>query len=172
MAGRMDGVAGVPALLFALALGACGPMGRPREGRLEATWTGSDKGRLSGTATAVWCRDARVALLTGVSGDTGVSLLIHPAESLTPGRYPILEPGKARTTVPAAALGLRLLGRMAVVGYQSASGALTLERAAGTRVSGRFESTAKVVSELEGTVQLVGRFRDVPVTAGGAACPP
>lgn len=157
----------VAAVLAALALAGCGHWG----GRLDATWTGSEKGRMSGRATAIWCREARVAVVTGVSGDTGVSLLIHPAESLAAGRYPIIEAGDARRTAPAAALGLRLLARTAVVGYQSQTGTLTLAQAAPGRVSGRFEATAKIASALAGTVKLTGRFRNVRVTGDGADCP-
>ena len=159
-------------LWCALALAACGPLGRLGEGRLEATWTGSDHGRLSGSATAIWCPGAHIAQLTGMSGDTGVALLVHPADSLAAGRYPILEPGSARTTSPAAALGLRLLGPNAVVGYQGATGALVIERMAAGRLSGRFESTAKVVGPLAGTVKLTGRFQDVALATGDSTCPP
>jgi hypothetical protein len=164
----------VPAgvLWCALALAACGPLGRLGEGRLEATWTGSDRGRLSARATAIRCPEAHIVQLTGMSGDTGVALLVHPADSLAPGRYPIVEPGSARTTAPAAALGLRLLGTNAVVGYQGASGAVVIERVAAGRLSGRFESIAKVAVALAGTVKLTGRFQDVPLAAGGSACPP
>jgi len=159
-------------LWCALALAACGSLGGLGEGRLEAAWTGSDQGRFSGRANAIWCPGAHIAQLTGMSGDTGVALLVHPADSLAAGRYPIVEPGSARTTAPAAALGLRLLGPNAVVGYQGASGVLVIERVAAGRLSGQFESTAKVVAALAGTVKLTGRFQDVPLATGGSACPP
>jgi hypothetical protein len=164
---REAGTRATAAVLAALALAGCGH----RSGRLDATWAGAEKGRMSGRAWAVWCREARVAVITGVSGDTGVSLLIHPPDSLAAGRYPIVEPANARGTAPAAALGLRLLGRTAVVGYQGQAGTLTLEQAAPGRVSGRFEATATIASALAGTVKLTGRFRDVRVTADGGDCP-
>lgn len=158
-------------LLVALSLAGCGIVGGGNA-KLEAIWTGSDKGRLTASASGLWCRDARIAEITALHGDTGVSVLIHPAESLVAGRYPIVEPGSARASAPAAALALRLLGSTTVVGYRSESGALTLERVAGGRVWGRFESEAKVATALAGTVKLNGRFTGVPVTAGGTACPP
>jgi hypothetical protein len=162
-----DGPAVAAALLAALVLGGCGE----RSGRIDATWSGAEKGRISVRAWAVWCREARVAVVTGVSGDTGVSLLIHPPDSLAAGRYPILEPDNARRTAPAAAVGLRLLGTTSVVGYQSQSGALTVERAAPGGVSGSFEATGKIATALAGTVKLTGRFRDVRVAVDGGDCP-
>ena len=69
-------VGGLAATAALLALAACGH----RTGRMDATWSGADKGRMSGQAGALWCRASRVAVVTGVSGDTGVSLLIHPAD--------------------------------------------------------------------------------------------
>ncbi len=157
-------------LLVAFGLAGCGVVGG-RNATLEAIWTGSETGRLAASATAVWCRDARIAQVTAMQGDTGISVLIHPAESLAVGRYPIVEPGSARASAPAAALALRLLGSTTVVGYRSESGTLTLERVAEGRLWGRFETQAKVVAALAGTVKLNGRFAGVPVTAGGTACP-
>ncbi len=157
-------------VLVALGLAGCEIVaGRNR--RFEAVWAGSDRGRLVTSATAVWCRDAKIGQVTAMRGDSGISVLIHPAESLVAGRYPILEPGSARASSPAAAVALRLLGSTAVVGYRSESGTLTLEKIEGGRVWGRFESEAKVASALAGKIQLNGRFAGVPVTAGGAACP-
>jgi hypothetical protein len=156
-------------LLFTLA--ACGALGGCGEGRLSAVWTGSDKGRMTGKAAAIWCADARVAQITGVQGDTGVALLVHPAESLVAGRYRIADPVKAHDSAGTAAIGLRLLGPTAVVGYQGESGTLTVERVESGRLSGRFESTAKVATALAGTVKLNGRFERVRVTPGGTACP-
>jgi hypothetical protein len=156
--------------LLALAAAGCGVIGR-RDGTLEASWTGAERGRLVARATAVWCKDAKIAQVTATRGDTGVSLLIHPAESLTVGRYPVVQPGSARATAPAAASALRLLGPTTVVGYRSESGTLTLERMAGGRVWGRFESQAKVTSAMAGTIALNGRFSGVRMAPGGAACP-
>lgn len=158
-------------VVVALGLAACGIV-PGRNARLEAVWDGSNRGRLVASATAVWCRDAKIARITAMEGDSGVSVLIHPAESLVVGRYSIVEPGSAQASTPAAALALRLLGSTSVVGYRSESGTLTLEKVEGGRVWGRFESQAKVATALTGKIQVNGRFAGVPVTAGGAACSP
>jgi hypothetical protein len=158
--------------LVAGALG-CGAMARDRaEGRLEATWTGAEKGQMSGAATAVWCSATRIAQITALQGDTGLGILIHPTDSLAAGRYSIVEPASARTTAGRATLGLRLLTQIAVVGYQSRAGALTLDRLEHSRLSGRFDAKANVVAAAAGSISVSGRFRDVPVASGGPACLP
>jgi hypothetical protein len=163
-------VAGLRTVGCIVLLAACGRFGQ-REGRLDAEWTGADKGRVTAPATAVWCQEAGFTQLSGLIGDTGVSLLIHPADSVAEGRYRVVEPDSARSG-RAAAVALRLLGRTAVVGYRSQSGWLTIERSLGGRLSGRFEAKAQVVTALAGTVTLTGRFRNVTLRPGGAACLP
>jgi hypothetical protein len=150
----------------------CGAIALGRaEGRLEATWTGAEKGQMSGAATAVWCRATRIAQITALQGDTGLGILIHPTDSLAAGRYSIVEPASARTTAARATLGLRLLTQVAVVGYQGRAGTLTLDRLERSRISGRFEAKANVVGTTAGSISLSGRFHDVPVAMGGPACP-
>jgi hypothetical protein len=151
----------------------CGATARDREeGRLEASWTGAEKGGMSGKATAIWCRRAGIAQLTAVQGDTGIGLLIHPTDSLVAGQYPIVEAASARAKAPAATLGLRLMTQIAVVGYQARGGRLTLERVRGARISGRFDAKANVVTAEAGAITVNGRFLDVPLAPGGRACPP
>ena len=155
-----------------VALAGCGAAdsGR-RDGRLDATWTGTTKGRMSGTATAIWCNAARIAQVTAIQGDTGLGLLIHPTDSLVAGAYPIGEPASARAKAPSAALGLRLVTQVAVVGYQAGAGTLTVEQVGGARISGRFDAKASAPAA-PGTLAVNGRFLDVPVAPGGASCPP
>lgn len=155
------------ALLAILPAAGCGH----RNGRLEAVWTGSETGRTSSRATAIWCPGPRVAVVTGIRGDTGVSVLIHARDSLTSGRYPILDPAAARHTAPSAAVGLRLVSRTSVVGYQGQSGTLKIAWTAEGELTGDFTATAKIASELAGMVKLTGRFRKVRVATDGADCP-
>jgi len=160
--------------VVALAFGraGCGATGSaPRDGRLDAAWVGSTKGRMSGTATAIWCSVARIAQVTAIQGDTGLGLLIHASDSLVAGPYPISEPASARARAPGAALGLRLLTQVAVVGYQAGGGTLTVEQVGGARISGRFDAKASAPAPASGTLTVNGRFLDVPVAPGGAACP-
>lgn len=147
-------------------------MARDRErGRLEANWTGADKGRMSGPATALWCGAGKIAQVTAIQGDTGLGLLIHATDSLVAGRYPIVDAASARARAPGAALGLRLIGQAAVVGYQGRSGTLTLEQVGGARISGRFDAKAVPAAASAGSISVNGRFLDVAVASGGPACP-
>jgi len=159
-------------MALTVALAGCGATGStPRDGRLEAAWTGSIKGRMSGTATAIWCSAARIAQMSAIQGDTGFGLLIHPTDSLVAGAYPIGEPASARAKAPGAALGLRLVTQAAVVGYQGGGGTLTVEQVGGARISGRFDAKASALAPASGTLTVNGRFLDVAVAPGGAACP-
>jgi hypothetical protein len=162
----------VAAGAIVLGLAGCGAVAlHPRnEGRLDATWSGAEKGRMSGAATAIWCSGAGIAQLTALQGDTGLGLLIHPTDSLTAGRYSIVEPANARAKPPAASLGLRLLTQLAVVGYQSRGGTLTLERVERSRISGRFDAKAKIATAAAGSISITGQFFDVPLAPGGSAC--
>ncbi len=158
--------------LVAGALG-CGVIAWGRaEGRLEATWSGAEKGQMSGAATAIWCSAKRIAQITALQGDTGLGILIHATDSLAAGRYSIVEPAIARTDAPRASLGLRLLTQLAVVGYQARSGTLMLDRVEHTRISGRFDAKAHSATAAAGSISVAGRFREVPVASGGPACAP
>jgi hypothetical protein len=157
----------------ALGLFGCGAMARGQEkGRLEANWTGGDKGRMSGHATALWCGAGKTAQLTAIQGDTGLGFLIHATDSLVAGRYPIVDAASARARAPSAALGLRLIAQAAVVGYQGRSGTLTLEQVGGARISGRFDAKAIPAAMSAGSISVNGRFLDVAVAPGGPECPP
>jgi hypothetical protein len=125
---------------------------------------------MSASAAAVWCSAPRTATLTAVVGDTGIGMLIRPADSLVAGRYPVMQPGDARTKAPAASIGLRLINPTAVSGYQSQTGALVLEQVESARISGRFEATARSATGVVGTIHVSGQLVNVPLTRGGAKC--
>jgi hypothetical protein len=125
---------------------------------------------MSARAAAVWCSAPRTATLTAVAGDTGIGMLIRPADSLVAGRYPVMQPGDARTKAPAASIGLRLINPTAVSGYQSQTGALVLEQVESARISGRFEATARSATGVVGTIHVSGQLVNVPLTRGGAKC--
>ena len=159
------------ATAIVLALGGCGAVAweRDKEG-IEITWSGAEKGTMTAPAGAVWCSAARTVQLTAVQGDTGVGIMIYPAESLVVGKYPIVEPADARTRPPAASVGLRLVNQTAVSGYQGRAGAVVMERVQGGRMSGHFEAIARTATGAAGTIRLTGHFASVPLTSGASAC--
>lgn len=168
---RQIGRQAAAASAIVLALGGCGAVAWERDrGRIEVTWTGAEKGTMTAPAEALWCSAARTVQLTAVQGDTGVGIMIYPAESLVVGKYPIVEPADARTRPPAASVGLRLINQTAVSGYQGRAGAVVMERVEGGRMSGHFEATARTATGAVGTIRLTGHFVSVPITSDASAC--
>jgi hypothetical protein len=128
------------------------------------------EGSMQGRGTVVWCPSSKLAIITGVQGDTGVGLVVHPRDSLVPGTYPIRDADSARTTAPAAAVALRLMSRNAIEGYQGLDGALTITDVRDRRFSGKLRADVDVVGGVR-RLDLQGELRDLPIAVGGAACP-
>jgi hypothetical protein len=125
---------------------------------------------MRGRGVVVWCSGPKLAIITGVQGDTGLGLVVHPRDSLVPGTYPIRDADSARTTAPAAALALRLMTRHAIEGFQGHSGTLTVTEVRDQRFSGKLQAEVDVVGGVR-RLELRGELRDLPITAGGPACP-
>jgi len=124
------------ALLPCIAVGlllACGD----GQGNLTASWFGPDTGKVSGRPAAVWCRDERRLEVTLVKDDLGIGLVLYPADSLAPGKFPFFDPGADTIIRPAAAAAIRWFTEQAIEGYQTDSGGLVLEQSRG-RYSGSF----------------------------------
>src|SRR4051812_23358732 len=90
----------------------------PSEPHLELTWSGKDRGKLSGAATAQWCEPRRFLEIHTVQGDTGAALALYPERRLAVGSYPVVEPPKTESLPPAAGVAVRWLGPMVVQGFQ------------------------------------------------------
>jgi hypothetical protein len=173
VSGPAQGLGATMALAFLAVLGcsgSAGTAGSPR-GRIEAQWTGSDTGRMTAEAAAIWCAEQKMVHLAGLRGDTGLALLIFPEDSTVAGRYGISAPAAAKAHPPAAAVALRLLDRTAVLGYQSEGGSLTVERGDRGRLSGGLVAELRAAPD-PGKLTLRGRFTGVPVRPGGADCGP
>ncbi len=141
----------------------------PERARLEADWTGSDTGKLSGRATAEWCDSLRVLEIRAVRGDSGVAVALYPADSVVADSYPVLPPARADSTPPAAAVGLRWFAETTVEGFRGDSGAVVVEAAASGRLSGRFLAHLRSVTGV-GRLTLRGTFRDLPVVPAARGC--
>ena len=145
------------------------PDKRDAAGRLEVQWTGSDRGQISGPATAEWCAPARLLEIRAIQGDTGVALALYPAETLAAGRYPVMDPVKAESLPPASGLALRWLTQTTVQGFQGDSGTVDLERSISGQISGQVRARARSVVDTQ-RVEVTGTFRDLTVRPGRNRC--
>ena len=93
-------------LMLGMACSRDNPAGSPGS-TLEVEWVGSDTGKLVAPVTAEWCDSLRMLELRAVQGDTGIALVLYPADSLAAGPYRMLPPERAKATRPSAALALR-----------------------------------------------------------------
>ena len=153
-------------------LAACDKAGsRPLQaGRLDASWTGSDTGKISAATTAEWCEDSLFLMIRAVQGDTGLGLALRFLDSITPDSYRVMEPSRADSSPPSASVALRLFAQTTVDGFQGDSGAVILKRAGGG-LSGSLSARARSV--LNGKqIRLSGRFDRVAVVPQVRGCVP
>jgi len=155
--------------LLVSALG-CHTPSREGGGRLSVHWTGPDTATFSSAAVAEWCAPLHLLEVRAVSGDTGAGIVLYPADTITPGVYPVRRPDVADTTLPpSAAVALRWSSRTTIMGYQADSGGVTVERTPDARLAGRFTIHARPLgtgSLLKGT----GSFEGLRIVAAPAAC--
>lgn len=127
-------------------------------GSLQVRWSGREPGRLSGGATAGWCAPRHVLEVRSIQGDTGVALALYPAETLTAGVYRVVEPNRAESLPPAAAVALRWLTPKIVQGFRGESGSVRLQRSSSGQVSGEMSLRARSVVDTE-RVTITGSFQ-------------
>jgi hypothetical protein len=145
------------------------PASRGGAGQIDVRWTGSERGRLSGRATAEWCSILRLLEIRAVRGDTGIALAIYPADTITPGEYRVLDPAKAESVPPAAGIALRWATQIAIKGFQGESGSVVLDRSTSGELSGRVTAGARSVTDT-GRLEVTGTFRDLAVRASTRGC--
>jgi hypothetical protein len=138
-------------------------------GQIDVRWTGSERGRLSGRATAEWCSILRLLEIRAIRGDTGIALAIHPTDTITPGEYRVLDPAKAESVPPAAGIALRWATQIAIRGFQGESGSVVLDRSPSGELSGRVTAAARSATDT-GRLQVTGTFRDLAVRASTRGC--
>ena len=140
-------------------------------GRLDASWTGSDSGKISTAAAAEWCEDSLFLMIRAVQGDTGLGLALRFLDSITPDSYRVMEPSRADSSPPSASVALRLFAQTTIDGFQGDSGAVILKRAGGGPLSGSVSARARSV--LNGKqIRLSGRFDRVAVIPQVRGCLP
>jgi hypothetical protein len=137
--------------------------------QIDVRWTGSERGRLSGSATAEWCSILRVLEISALRGDTGIAVAIYPADTIISGTYRIVDPAKAESLPPAAGIALRWAAEIAIKGFQGESGSVVLDRSRSGQLSGRITAAARSVTDTQ-RVTIDGSFRDLTIRPQARGC--
>jgi hypothetical protein len=138
-------------------------------GQLDVRWSGSEHGRLSGRATAEWCRVLRLLEIRAIRGDTGIALGIYPADTVAQGKYRVIDPARAESLPPAAAVALRWAAQTAIKGFQGETGSVVLERSPTGDLSGRFAAATRSVTDTQ-HVFIDGSFRGLTIQPQAQGC--
>jgi hypothetical protein len=141
----------------------------PAGPHLEARWTGVDTASFSAPATAERCDSLDLLEIRAASGDTGLALAIYRHGAAGQGTYRIRPPEPAKTDTPAAAVALRWFSRMAVRGFRSDTGTLTLRRAPDGTLSGRFTAGLSPAAGA-GALVVTGSFERLRVRPAVRGC--
>ena len=140
------------------------------DGTMQVSWIyGSDTVAMKGPATAVSCPSLGWLEVVGARGDTGVGLVIFPADGQIAGRYAVEAPEWREDSATAiASLAVRWFSADGVIAFVASDGAVLLEEA-GQAVTGRFVGR---LQDLAGTdsLELQGEVTNVPVVVGGIEC--
>jgi hypothetical protein len=136
---------------------------------LEARWVGSDTGMIVAPAVAEWCDSLRLLEVRAVHGDTGIALLLYPADSLTPGPHRVVPPERGDSTRPSGAVALRWFAETSIRGFRADSGSVTLS-ATGPGVGGG-SFVARLRSTTDGSrLHITGSFRGLTVHPASPEC--
>lgn len=154
----------------------------PAAGTVEMRWrrgaAGAASGELESGGLAWWCEGSRLLELAAIRGDTGVGLVLFPADSLRAGTYRVRHPDSTARR-PDASAAIRWFDTSTVMAFQGVGGSVSVERVGGGRISGRLAVRARVAAAganaaaaaaPRDSLVLEGSFRDVPVQTGGRAC--
>ena len=138
-------------------------------GSLHVEWTGADTGKLSAPAVAEWCDSLALLEIRAIQGDTGISLLVYPADSgadsVRPGTYPVVAPKRSARSRPASAIAMRWFAETSIRGFSGDSGSVELEGPGAGRLSAHLRSPS------EGSrLLLTGSFRGLTVTQAPPDC--
>jgi hypothetical protein len=138
-------------------------------GTLRARWASVDTtigtGELTMPVTATWCAPRGRLTLLGVSGDTGVGILIRTV-TLAPGRFDVSDTAAAPS--PGAAIAVRVAQQTNLFALSGDSGAVAITSVQGGRVAGRFVAWfSRPDAE---PVLLMGDFKGARVAADGRNC--
>jgi hypothetical protein len=142
---------------------------RNEGGQIEVHWTGSERGGLSAPATAEWCAILRQLEIRGIRGDTGFAIALHSVDSITGREYRVMEPARAESLPPAAAIALRWAALTSVKGFQGESGSVVLQRAPSGEWSGQVTAVLRSVSDTQ-RLTIDGKFKNLLVHPQARGC--
>jgi hypothetical protein len=138
---------------------------------LTLTWKGKFEGTVTLPATVNWCPGSRVAIVEGLSNDTGFVLVVHAADSLAKSTLSILpHEFVANGPRPAASAAMRWPADSATLaGYRGQNG--LLELVPGDRLlSGTFTARMQPPMSLD-TISVTGAFRNLAIESRAVGCP-
>jgi hypothetical protein len=157
------------ALVYAVACST--PPARKGTGWIEAQWTGADTGKMAAPMTAEWCDVRRALEIRGVTGDTGLGLVLYPVDTIDADSYRIVSPVEADTAPPSAAIALRVFSTNTVQGYQGDSGTVALERGKEGELSGTIHARARSVVDGQ-LLAVTGKIGDLTIVPQKRGCRP
>ena len=141
-------------------------------GQVALRWGGKYQGNMSLPATLNWCPVTRIGLLEGISGDSGVAVVIYERDSLVPGPHAVVAPDAAPNSArPAASVVMRWLHvkpDTGLAGFRSDAGTVRLEFAGG-KASGEINARLRSATSND-TITIRGVFSRVPVVATAKGC--
>jgi hypothetical protein len=161
----------IAVLTMALAFGGCdrAPGFGDSATQLDVRWTGGEQGRLSGGATAEWCSILRMLEIRSVRGDTGFAIAVYPKDTLVARPYRVVDPARADSLRPAAAVVLRWAGQTSIKGFQGDSGSVVLDLAPSGELSGRVTAVARSVTDTQ-TVTIEGNLKGLRIRPQRRGC--
>jgi hypothetical protein len=141
----------------------------PAGGTLEVQWVGSDTGKLVAPAVAEWCDSLRMLELRAVHGDTGIALVLYPADSAKAGDYRMVLPERGDSIRPSSAVALRWFAETSIRGFRSDSGSVTVTALGPGAGRGSFGGRLRSATE-GGRLTVRGTFQRITVTPAPADC--
>jgi hypothetical protein len=137
-------------------------------GTLHAQWTSVDtalgRGSLRVSVKGTWCASRGRLTLLGLSGDTGVGILVRTVK-LVPGLLAVSDTATSRS--PGATIAFRLADQSTLFTLSSDSGAVAITSVDG-KLAGRFVGWFSQADR--GPVVLTGRFSGVTVAPDSVRC--
>ncbi|MEO8449908.1 MAG: hypothetical protein ABI647_08970 [Gemmatimonadota bacterium] len=161
--------------LLALTVAACSkpapkPTG-PTPGTLSVSWTGSQTGKFEARAEGNWCPADSVLEITATRGDTGVGVSLFAVDTVKPAQLPIISPAVNVTWRPISMAAVRWFNEkdVEIVGFEGATGSVTVTDVVGDKVSATFDWRMRIPGRVDSLI-VKGRLTQVPYRGDRKPC--